>query len=311
MIKGFFELVAMLMDCLTSRPQPPIIRFVSDEERGSLVRVGTVDNLRSATTLQRSSVPVVKDISLPVPEIASSLLPASTNSFLSWRKQWDDLMEYSGPEVPDARERIEQLLHLWRISPPDGWQRGVDPQLLGKRYRRGDFQNPQAGEHTIEFEILQRHFEEVDFLGYHLVDGINAVPLSRDPQGGRRGNVEADMVLLLEKNGQYVMAVCEVKATANNAWFAAVENLRQLRLFSVSESARSLFHQRNQQLTLPSTLPFIACVIAPEEFYCHVGQKNNARLEVIRLLDRFAIMTGYTALLTVLDSSHKRVKMLE
>ena len=93
-----------------------------------------------------------------------------------------------------------------------------------------------------------------------MMDVINAMPLSRDETGGRRGNVEADL-LLVETAGNYALVVCEVKD-------GAVENLWQLKLIHLNAYARRLFYLRAPQLSLPDNIPIIGLVVAPEQ-YCN------------------------------------------
>lgn len=155
------------------------------------------------------------------------------------------LAQYEGPTVPDVSHRIEELVRLWREEIPGSWQRGVDPQLLGPRYRRGDVDAPNLGEHTIEHEILYQYFDRVSCCGYKLLDGVNALPLARDAGGGRRANVEADIFLFTEREGTYRLFLCEVKADGGNAWFAAVESLRQLKLLMSSTEPLGVFAHRN------------------------------------------------------------------
>src|SRR4051812_794246 len=77
-----------------------------------------------------------------------------------------------------------------------------------------------------------------------IVDGINAVPPARDSTGRRRANVEADLFLLVERQRKYSILVVEVKESSNNAWYAAVENLLQLRLTLESPEPRLVFYRR-------------------------------------------------------------------
>ena len=121
------------------------------------------------------------------------------------------LASYAGGSVPDVANRIEQLIRLWEAPIPGSWQRGVDTQLMGSCYRRGDFDTPHAGEHTTEHEILCRNLNKISCLGYRLLDGVNAFPLVRDSGGGRSANVEADMLLLGELDGDFRLFLCEVK----------------------------------------------------------------------------------------------------
>jgi hypothetical protein len=109
---------------------------------------------------------------------------------------------YTGPNVPDLALRIEQVLQAWVAPVPDGRHRTSDARLHGPavRYLRNHRDGaPKPGsEHELEQQILEPDLPAMRARGdgNAIVDGINALPLARDPAGGRRGNVEADMLLL-------------------------------------------------------------------------------------------------------------------
>jgi hypothetical protein len=174
---------------------------------------------------------------------------------------------------------------------PGSWRRGVDAQLYGRRYRRSDVDRPNTGEHAIEYQILEQHFNSVQCLGGKVVDGINAMPLAGDTSGRRFGNVEADLFLLIEKDKGYHLVLGEVKDTKNNAWYAAIENLRQLKLMVSSAAARQLFQCRKRDICLPTDMPVIGLVIAPAKFYLKKGQKANAVPNARELLRDFTAKT--------------------
>jgi hypothetical protein len=214
---------------------------------------------------------------------------------------------FAGPHLMEPAGRITEVLDLWAEPVPGSWERGVDAQLLGTRYRRGDVDSPHAGEHSIEYEILSQ-LEVVQCLEGVVVDGINAMPLTRDETGGRRGNVEGDLLLLVEKDGEYRLVVCEVKDSANTCWYAALESLRQLKLLHLSITARQLFHHRNRHLTLPTGIPIIGLVVAPARYYTQPGQKANVLPHTIRLLNEFTAKTGVEAHLATWDAQLKAIR---
>jgi hypothetical protein len=125
-------------------------------------------------------------------------------------------------------------------------------------------------------------------LGARLVDGVNAVPLAKDSGGGRSGNVEADMVLLVGRGRNFRLLLVEVKVESNNAWYAAVENLRQLKLFLHSTSPRDVFQHRLHELSIPDKLTTTAVVLAPREFYRAAGAKCAAVGPATRLLQKMS-----------------------
>ena len=208
-------------------------------------------------------------------DATSSSPPSIADAFGRWGRRWLDLARFTGGHLAEPDRRINEILEHWDAPIPGAWERPIDDQLLEARYRRGDIDSPRAGEHSIEHEILSK-IETIRCLDGTLVDGINAIPLTRDETGGRRGNVEGDLFLLMAKDGDYRLVMCEVKHSANNCWYAAVESLRQLRLLHWSVAARRLFHSRNPRLSLPTEIPIIGLVVAPEEYYTQSGQKANA-----------------------------------
>ena len=114
-------------------------------------------------------------------------------------------------------------------------------------------------------------------LGGKLIDGVNAFPLAYDfESGGRRGNVEADLLLATETGAELRLLLCEIKATANNPWYAAVELLRQLRLFLANPLGRSVMQQRGLLPRTSTDIPVVGLVVAPIEYYSAPGKRGNA-----------------------------------
>lgn len=221
--------------------------------------------------------------------------------FAEWANRWMHLARYAGPRVPDVPMRIEQLLHLWQEPIPEPWRRAVDKQLHAERYRRGDIHKPNPGEHTTEHAILHE-LERVSCFGNKVLDGVNALPLVRDAAGGRSANVEADILLLTEGGGGHRLFLCEVKEKSNNAWYAAVENLRQLRLFISSPEAGRVFFHRCPTLSCPADAPVTGIVLAPSLFYTSPGQKANSVAPALQLLARFNSEFKVDVCLAVWDS---------
>ncbi|MEO5333930.1 MAG: hypothetical protein H7839_18100 [Magnetococcus sp. YQC-5] len=247
---------------------------------------------------------IVRDIPLSNKELSHEVL--ISDDFSQWNEQWKEKMEFTGAHLPDPEGRIKQVLDLWNAPVPKGWERGSDPQLLKARYRRGNIDNLR-GEKKIEHDILEKHFEQVEFLECELVDGINAMPLTRDAKGGRHNNVEADLLLLLKKSGRYTIVICELKEKYKNSWYAIIENIRQLKLLELSSSARDLFRKRNPSLSLSEEIPVMGCVVAPREFYDQAGQKANAKPHAERLIKQFYSMTGLSVCLAVWDLKTRKV----
>ncbi len=246
-----------------------------------------------------------------VHEAAPRSKMASGDPFIEWRRRWSELAAYDGASVPDARQRIDDLISLWREPVPGEWQRGIDPQLLGARYRRGDLDAPHHGEHRIEYEILHAQFDCAKCFGGRIVDGLNAFPLCRDTRGiGRRGNVEADLLLLAESDSAFHLYLCEVKDQSNDPWYAAVESLRELRLFVESPQAKQIFSHRGQIAPLLEEIAVTALVLAPESFYTAHGKKRNAIAPVRHLISRFQSDLDVDLRLSVWDSAVSAIRPL-
>lgn len=213
------------------------------------------------------------------------------------------LAKFNGPTVPHVEERIAEILELWHAHIPGEWTRGPDARLLDpyRRYCRSNYREEsiRRGEHAIEYDLLNRAptARTTQCLGARLVDGVNAVPLAKDSAGGRRGNVEADMLLLVkdEREDEHRLLLVEVKVKSNNAWFAVVENLRQLRLFSESIETQRLFIHRHPELELSESLPVAGLVLAPATFFSAPGAKATSLPPAQTLLERMRLEAGVDA----------------
>lgn len=235
----------------------------------------------------------------------------AADEFHDWARRWIDLAEFPGPKLPDEEGRIAAVVELWRAPIPGQcqWRRGPDERLLDRhiRYCRGNSgpDDQRGPEEAIEYDILSPEAEDMKMccLGARLVDGVNAVPLAKDLGGKRKGNVEADMVLLVrdEHKQEYRLLLVEVKVGANNAWYALVEHLRQLRLFLEAVEAKRLFHNRRPELDLPELLPVTGVVLAPESFFSAKGQKGASVKPAETLLSRMRDETSVDIRLATWD----------
>src|SRR4051794_725309 len=98
--------------------------------------------------------------------------------FRRWAEEWLALGTYAGANVPNAAERIDAILDLWRQPVPAGWERGDDPALLDPavRYRRSHPGRPDGpvSEARIESEVLD-WLPTSRCFGDPVVDGVNAI----------------------------------------------------------------------------------------------------------------------------------------
>lgn len=156
------------------------------------------------------------------------------------------------------------------------------------------------GEHAIEHQILVERFESVRVLGGRLIDGVNAFPLACDYAGGGRcGNVEADILLAVQSDAGVRLVLCEVKADANDPWYAAVELLRQMRLFLSNPAGREVMQQRSALPLSTPDVPVTALVLAPSGYYRARGKRCNAVPPAKRLFEEMSKRFGIDLRLAV------------
>jgi hypothetical protein len=235
--------------------------------------------------------------------------------FKEWAGRWLTLAKYPGDQVPDPAGRIADVLTLWREAVPPGWERDDDTLLLDPavRYRRTHAGRPDGPvrEALIEQEILAPDpaATATVCLGGRLVDGINALSLQKNRyRGGRGGNVEADMLLLVRDEHGYRALVVEVKHEDGTAWYAAVENLREVRLYSVSAAAQRVLRTRRPDLDLPDELPATSVVLAPAAYYTAPGKRANSVAPARALLDRMRDEEDVDGVLATWDSDHRIIE---
>jgi hypothetical protein len=262
---------------------------------------GSACSLDSSTTLRR----------LLVKSVAPSQNISPMNRFATWRDRWQRLAVFDGAHLPDPDRRLEQLLALWQEPILGKWQRepgwDTDKWKAGP-YRRDDLAAPHAGEHTMERTILVNHRAKVTVLGDPLLHGINAVPLVADYSGhGRRADVEADLLLLSRTATGYRLALCELKDGADNAWFAAVELLRQMRLFLSSPSAQSLMTELGHLPADATNVTLTGMVVAPVSYYAARGKKGNAVAPARTLLRRMRQHYNVDVRLAVWDAARSTI----
>jgi hypothetical protein len=233
--------------------------------------------------------------------------------FIAWWQRWEDLWVYKGVHLPDCDTRIAEILKLSQSPVPGSWKRNEDrKRLRAFRYTRSDKGRPNPGEHRIEHEILCGYFDKAVVLGAKLIDGVNALPLVKNPGNKRLGNTEADLLLLTEKPCGYQILVGEVKAKNGNAWSALVENLRQLRLLLEADFVQGLFQRRNPGLkTLVPPWSVVGIVVAPREWYVARGQKAQSVTYARRLVHAVRQTGACDLRLTVWDRESRSIDELE
>jgi hypothetical protein len=244
--------------------------------------------------------------------VKASAVAEDDLQFAKWASRWIELAKYSGKRVPGEGERIARIVALWDEPIPGKWKRGQDPRLLDpeRRYCRGDGGEDRVRppEHEIEHNVLLLPPEGRTCLGSRLIDGVCAVPLAKDAGGGRSGNVEADMLLLVRTDDGYRLLLVEVKDAANNAWYAVVENLRQLKLLSESFETQRLFELRRPELPLADSIPVTAVVLAPADFYEAHGAKGASVAPAQRLLQAMRDNAGVDVRLATWEPKERAIR---
>jgi hypothetical protein len=91
------------------------------------------------------------------------------------------------------------------------------------------------------------------------------------------------MLLLIEGDQRRKQMLVEVKTIANNAWYATIESLRQLKLFLNSPAAQQICAGRQRHVVGP--LPVEATVLAPPAFYsAPVAKRRSVKPTTRRLI---------------------------
>jgi hypothetical protein len=177
-----------------------MVRYLERHHFGEIERTPAI-RLSSATQIQSNTAP-------PAPDSPPT---AASAKFSAWRDTWDEL---------GAQRRVSDVLDLWLSPIPEPWMRSETDTpkrlLSGQRYTRGNLNGIRKGEHEIEYEILVTHFDRAMCLDRPLLDGVNAYPLVKDSAGGRKHNVEADLVLLAGRADSALLLVSDVKKTDGN-----------------------------------------------------------------------------------------------
>ena len=78
------------------------------------------------------------------------------------------------------------------------------------------------------------------------------------------------------------LLLTEVKIDNENAWYAVIENLLQLKLLQAHQQPHELFRRRLRP-SLPDKVPLSGLVLAPEGYYCK-PRKKAASVEPARAL---------------------------
>lgn len=204
--------------------------------------------------------------------------------------------------MPTPEEKIGQLIELWNQKIPDSWQRESLPKTFEWGYRRSLGGRKPTPEHELEKRLFKSSLK-ID--GYCSVDLFaNAFPLAK------WRTVEADMVAVAKIDAATEVLVIEAKDKANNAWYAAVENLRQLKLFDANRRTNLEFLKNKVSDCVWGELKMTGLVIAPPDFFEHKGQKGNATQPAKNLVAAFQRKLGVRVLLGKWHKDSSRIEII-
>lgn len=138
--------------------------------------------------------------------------------FNNWSAEWKD-----GRKAIDAA----RILRLWRQPMPLGWEREIWNGKLGYR-KRSNHRGEQRIENVLfDKKVFQISFEKAET---HIGCRVDAIYQNMPLANMRSGQVIADAFGVLKIGKTVRPLFIEVKVTANDPWFALVENLQQIRL---------------------------------------------------------------------------------
>jgi hypothetical protein len=118
------------------------------------------------------------------------------------------------------------------------------------------------------------------------------------------------MLLLAKERQRYRLLLVEVKVSSNDPWFAAVENLRQMRLFNESVETQSLFQVRHPELDLGGHLQTTAVVLAPSAFYSVPHKKAASVAPARKLVERMRTEAGVDIQLATWEPQERAIEPL-
>ncbi|MTD44896.1 hypothetical protein GKE82_11480 [Conexibacter sp. W3-3-2] len=217
-----------------------------------------------------------------------------------WIAEWTLAAKFTSPHIDNVDARIASVLALCDLPVDPSWPRpeAEDHKWSTGPYRRGDRLEPTSPERIVEHQILGAGDQVADgrtCFGGAVVDGINAIALTLTPK------IEADLLLLVDHDGEHRLYLAEAKAMANTPWYATIELLRQLRLFTASGHAADYFHR--QDSSIPQALPVTGLVLAPAGYYTAAGQRSNSVEPAQRLIAKVCSETDIDIRLATWDAT--------
>jgi len=223
----------------------------------------------------------------------------------SWLEQWQSIANFKDAEMVNVAERISRAVTLAGAPVDAAWPRPnpEDHKWRDAPYRRGDRGHPSTPERALEHQLLGDGpviRPGATSLGGRVADGVNALALTNTPK------VEADVLLLVNNGERYELHLVEAKVAANNAWYAVLELLQQMLLFSASPHASELFHRRRDESL--GQLSLTGIVLAPPAFYTSPGKKSQSVRPAQQLVQ--ALRPHARIVLATWDHTSRAIKAL-
>ncbi len=209
--------------------------------------------------------------------------------FKDWSDQWKELREDAG--------NYKDVLKMWKTSPRDGLNREEWKGIFGYR-KSGEVK----GEKCIEYKFLNIGNEERKHL---LVNNSRLPKKHLDIYGvahnmalgtQRRGQVIPDCLGRVEdrRSVSHPLAV-EVKITANDVWFAVVENLQQVRMLRANVgNVKQFFNDKDFKGAW-------GMVLAPHKYFYPTSKRDNRLQKALKLIEFMAEKTEARIILASAD----------
>ncbi len=208
--------------------------------------------------------------------------------FNQWSLEW---------KAERRKSDLRQIVRLWQQPIPNGWEREVWNGKLGYRKRSNN-----RGEQIIESQLLSDKFEhfQLMFSGrepnakYRIRAIYHNMPLANQ----RSGQVIADAFGILETDKSARPLFIEVKATADDPWFALIENLQQIRLARACARNIKSFAQLNSKVRVEPGV--WGLIIAPQKYYAKYFrslEKSRSLLTSLRQSTRARVAFGVSEFL--------------
>jgi hypothetical protein len=207
----------------------------------------------------------------------------SIEQFNDWSARW---------KAERKENEVLKIVNLWQQPLPRDWEREIWKGKLGYRKRsenKGE-QFTEKGMFNEETNGFKLMFADNEPDSEYRIEAIyHNMPLANQ----RKGQVIADVFGVLQADERVRPLLIEVKVTANDPWFALVENLQQIRLARACAHKIQEFVQVNSKHRIKGGV--WGLIIAPGSYYeKHLGSlaKCKSLLHVLKKNTRARVAFG-------------------